>query len=883
MVITSNRPGQRKRAQVDLRYIDDVVLTTGNQAWTWVRLPDEPAGLPVADRIQTYVRENSAGLAKLATTSRDVIGHLRITHIPTDPEEWAKAQIDQSPNAVGPGLAQLVDHQVSRMHRIGHVDTRVHLGICLGSTSKENLWNTGPFKWFRKGTQAVERSADIAGEIVTVQELEALYGRANQVRSSLRASMKATPVDRDELTELILNATNPGMRPPRIKLPSRRFGPGLQEILFNDAVWPHARLIDYLDADDTPIMHAAYVCVAVTEDEYDVGFAEPWLYAGCQVGFPVDWSIRFKVRSPQATKGDLRKKAAHAKDMHQHMREAGKTPPLDLDESVALLEAFEHEVSKNKVPGLYAQYVARISDPDPDVLASKVATLRDAFHDHGVEMQWSTGDQMSYLLADIPGGPDRHRPYEQHSNLGLLFGGAPTWSHRVGDNRDPRRGKGRIGTSIGQTLTPVPQMVPFDPFNALLRDRAPGFMLTGSSGSGKTYLMQVIALNLALRGVSLTYIDPKGDVVDRVDRFRLPDLIYSLTGRRPHIIDTADSPDGILEPFRISDDPAESLHLALQVLEGLLGGDRSDSTEAALATAVNAESDDPDPTLSGVMQRLESAGEAGDPAAAALFQRLQMYRKMKYSRLLFGAKGRRAGQIGANGQVTFIVTRGLELPQENAGIKEMDVGQRLSSTILTLLARRATANLLTGDDDYPKALMVDESHVPMATRPGRKMIYSCIKMLRSKYGVVGLGSQELQDHVVAETGDEAILNNVTTYFGFRCQSASEAGRVLQVLDSRLDSTNDVLREMITGQETGECFMRDLDNRVEQITTDYYLDSLKLAFETNATRRAEITASQVAEALRREFDTTWTPRDPNHGVDALVVDSNDPAPLGGGGA
>ena len=50
-------------------------------------------------------------------------------------------------------------------------------------------------------------------------------------------------------------------------------------------------------------------------------------------------------------------------------------------------------------------------------------------------------------------------------------------------------------------------MVPFDPFNALLRDRAPGFMLTGSSGSGKTYLMQVIALNLAYLIVGVVLVE----------------------------------------------------------------------------------------------------------------------------------------------------------------------------------------------------------------------------------------------------------------------------------------------------------------------------------------------------------------------------------------
>lgn len=858
MALTSNKPGRRHRVQVDLTYVDDVVLTTSKEAWTWVRLPDQPAGVMLSDRIRDYIRSNSAVLAKLCGGKQEIQGHLRITHIPTDPQDWAQAQLDESPNAKGPALARLVQHQVNYMEDIGHVDRRVHLGICLGATNTETFFNTGPFALFGKGRKKVEEAAGLSGDIISPSNLAELHARAHTVRTTLR-SIGATPVSRQELTDLILNTTNPGMRPPRVTLPSRTWGPGVQEILFNDPVFPRNRMIDYLDIDDSVFTHAAYVAVAGTDDEYDAGVDMPWLYGGVGgVAFPVDWSIRFKVRSPQATAADLRKKTAHATDMHSHIREAGKTPPQALTDSVEQLAAFENEVGKHKVPGLYVQAVARVHDPDPAVLAGKVTALRHSFDDQDVELQWSTGDQMSYLLSEIPGGPDRHRPYEQHTNLSWLFGGGPTLTNQVGDARGTGSAQGRIGLVIAQTQTSVPTMVPFDPLNAVLRNAGGGFMASGSSGSGKTYLMQVIAAHLALRGVSLYYIDPKGDVVDGAGRrFRLPDLIEVLTGERPNIIDVNDSPDGILEPFRISEDRSECLQLALEVLEGLLGGSRSDSTEAALASAVNDEYDSLDPTLTGVLNRLRDSGEH-DPAAKALYERLRMYRQMQHSRLLFGIPGQKTLQLGGDGQVTFIVTRGLELPGQGVVRAEMDAAQRLSSTVLTLLTRRATRALLNGNDDYPKALMVDESHVPMATVAGRKMIQSCIKMLRSRNGVVGLGSQELGDNIFQETGDEAVLNNITTFFGFRCESPTEAGQVLKVLDHNQDSTNEALRDRIVNLATGECYMRDKDKRVALIKTDFYLKSLQLAFETNADKRSKITTAQVQDALQREFGVTWNP-------------------------
>jgi len=152
--------------------------------------------------------------------------------------------------------------------------------------------------------------------------------------------------------------------------------------------------------------------------------------------------------------------------------------------------------------------------------------------------------------------------------------------------------------------------------------------------------------------------------------------------------------------------------------------------------------------------------------------------------------------------------------------------------------------------------MVEEAHM-LSNTPGRTMINQCIKMLRAKNGVVGLASQELGDLVGGE-GDNRVMNNVSTYFGFKTNSDPEAGRVLATLNPQLDTEDRDLRQLITSQQTGECWMRDVDNRVEQIATDYYLRSAQLAFETNADTRATITLQDVQDALAEEFGVTWSP-------------------------
>ncbi len=855
--VKSNQPGNRPRLQVPITYVDDNVMLTARDAWTWSRLPDYSTGLPTPDSIRDYVLRNSAGLAKLVSGREDVRGHLRIFHLPTTPDQWADQVVERgSAHTQYSALRTMMDHQVEHAVKLGLVDRTVMLGINIGRINSETLWNTGPFRWFNKGLRAVEAAAGAEGEIVSLSDLENRHSRAAGVRTSLRGSMRAEGAKAQEVLDMILNSTNPGMRPPRVHLPARRFGPGLQEILFNDAIRVSNRMISYLDIDDEPIMYAAYVPVARTEPEYDIGESEPWMYTISAVGFPVDWSIRFRLRSSHAVAADLRSKTAHAQDMFDHMREAGKKPPLDLAESVALLEQFEHEVKASRTPGLYAQYVARVCDPDPKVLAEKVAALREQANDCQMEMQWSTGDQLAYALSEVPGGPDKHRPYEQHTNLAFLFGGGPTWTHRVGDQH--ARGKGHVGPSLATTLSADPTLVPFDPFVALRRDKAPGFMLTGSGGSGKSFAFAWMALLMALQGVTLIFIEPKGDIVDRTGRkFRLPALIEALTGRKSHIIDVMNGPAGMLEPFRLTTDLSEGIQLAVYVLTELLGSKRSEAATAAMSKAVSEEADGDDPTLTGVLQRLKDAA-AGNDAAAALYETLNLQRRMSYARLLFGTPGQQRGaqMIGQPGEAVFIVTHGLELSSDDISSDEMDATQRLSRLILTLITRRASNALLTIDEDYPKALMVEEAHM-LSNTPGRTMINQCIKMLRSKNGVVGLASQELGDLVGGE-GDNRVMNNVTTYFGFKTNSDPEAGRVLATLNPQLDTEDRELRQLITSQQTGECWMRDVDNRVEQIATDYYLRSAQLAFETNSDARATITLQDVQDALAEEFGVTWSP-------------------------
>ena len=125
-------------------------------------------------------------------------------------------------------------------------------------------------------------------------------------------------------------------------------------------------MIAFLDADDQPLTYAAHLCLARTEPEFAVGDSNRGSTPHSQVGFPGRLVHPVPATANRRRTGaDLFGQGCAGSRYALHIREAGKTPSLDLTEAVEQLAQFEHEVAKGKQPGLYAQYVARVCDPDP--------------------------------------------------------------------------------------------------------------------------------------------------------------------------------------------------------------------------------------------------------------------------------------------------------------------------------------------------------------------------------------------------------------------------------------------------------------------------------------------------------------------------------------
>ena len=131
------------------------------------------------------------------------------------------------------------------------------------------------------------------------------------------------------------------------------------------------------------------------------------------------------------------------------------------------------------------------------------------YRDAGIDVVNSTGDQFSLLCESLPGDRVRLNSYLQRQPLYTVAGGMPTATVDLGDRVAPDAGW--VGPYIGETLGRARSVVHFDPLVAAARNRPTAVAITGEPGGGKTTLALLLILQLALRGVTVAVIDPKGD------------------------------------------------------------------------------------------------------------------------------------------------------------------------------------------------------------------------------------------------------------------------------------------------------------------------------------------------------------------------------------
>src|SRR5699024_8626007 len=189
-------------------------------------------------------------------------------------------------------------------------------------------------------------------------------------------------------------------------------------------------------------------------------------------------------------------------------------------------------------------------------------------------------------------------------------------------------GGGWVGPYIGESLGRARSIVHFDPMVAAARNRPTAIAITGEPGGGKTTLALLMIYQLALRGVTVAAIDPKGDAESLVELLRH-------RGRKARRMSLGSAQPGLLDPCAFGDDLAAKKTMATETLRLLLPR-MSEERESAMIQAVAAVANQPRPSLAKVVDHLCAASGA---AARNLGAVLQSMAEMRLASLCFDQMG----------------------------------------------------------------------------------------------------------------------------------------------------------------------------------------------------------------------------------------------------
>jgi hypothetical protein len=797
-----------KRHNLSVRYFDDRILLTETHAWAYFRVPTISYEFMTGQQRETLATNVTVALAGIRMADAEV--HLRIAHRSYPAAQWATGLHATSDG--GPGWLPYLDEMYRQVWAKDFWTKEVYLGVRLGQRGVRAQLAGGVLSTVVGAYRAGEQALGIEDPAISGPEIAKWTEQAERVGRGLSASsLAARHATADDVAWLFRHALTGAIGdPPPTAVRKRRWGLGEIEALVEGEIHNGRTVLR--------IIHpAGESCVAFLSftrfpDVMYFPDGEPWLHYADSLPFPVEASLRMKLIPPAKASKDVSRRLAHARDMDAHIREAGADLPLALAEQIEAARLLEHGITKERLPFVYGWHRLAVTAPDRELCVRRAEAVTEHYRDIGIDVVNSTGDQFSLLCESLPGDKVRLTSYLQRQPLYTIAGGMPTATVDLGDR--PVDEAGWVGPYIGETIGRARSVVHFDPLVAAARNRPTAVAITGEPGGGKTTLALLMILQLALRGVTVAVIDPKGDAESLV-------RLLAHRGRRARVLPLGSAAAGLLDPFSFGDDLAERRTMAAETLRLLLPG-MSEERESAMIQAVGAVSAADRPSLGKVVEHLESGS---DPASRNLGAVLRSMSEMRLARLCFAPSG--GDRIDAEGWTTVFTLAGLTLPEAGLARDDYSYEQRLSVALLYLVSQFARRLLNGMDRRIPKAIVLDEAWAVTSTPQGAKLIPEVSRMGRSRNTALVLVSQNAGDLL-----NEQVTNCISAVFAFRSTERAEVADVLSLLG--VDPSDDhgaVLR----GLGNGECIFRDLDGRAGRIVVDLISDDLRRWLDTNPTR------------------------------------------------
>lgn len=575
--------------------------------------------------------------------------------------------------------------------------------------------------------------------------------------------------------------------------------------------------------------YQAYIVVADIPDLHFPG--NEWLYSLLtETRFPINVSIRFKVKEYKDAIGEVRKKQKDIADQDEHIRGSNNAVPLDVMESSEEAVVMEHDLKNRKFPLLYTTIIIGVNANDKEELNKRVESIRTHFDDIRTEVP--AGDQWMLFNEMMIGGEQYATDYILRLTPEALAGSMFGAIDRLGDEE---------GVYIGLTGV-LRKPVRIDLWKPALVNRAPNIAVCGSQGGGKSFTADLLACTAAKLGAKVLAIDPKGD------RTNWPADLRSFGNEVKVTTFTAKEKDkGKLDPFNIlktgmtkedyKERMLEAANLALDICMFLIAADRKDPRSRLLIQSVDRVVNSPKvtPAMNRIIDEFRTmAKEAendGDPIkkshCSEIADTLHSYKNMAYASLLFGDGDEDA--VNLESAINVLQIQNLTFPKEGT-LPEEYTYQEIIGYACLLAISGFIMRFIMGDRNILKVFEMDEATVMRSTPTGRNLVNKIQRMARAMFSPGIFISQNVDDF-----GDEKVRNNIGYKFAFKSTDEVEIRKVLDFYN--LEHTKENI-ETIKNLGNGVTLFQDLEGRTGVVAIDAVFEEYIKAFNTTPESKKE---------------------------------------------
>ena len=387
-----------------------------------------------------------------------------------------------------------------------------------------------------------------------------------------------------------------------------------------------------------------------------------------------------------------------------------------------------------------------------------------------------------------------------------------------------------VSTFIGEQLSGVPYPVFFDSHFPIINNKPPGILVTGSPGSGKTWLLLLLCSHASLMGKTNVIMDPKGDFIalkklERegiLENVKVWNLAPQADNKESMI---ADENNGVLDPITFFDNPDENVALAKSVITSLVGGTLTDIQSNYLVPVLKDVVACPNLSFNEVVSRL-SRNQKEEIRTLGI--QLNALSGLGLAKLLFtDRRKQKAQKVDLIHGTTVINLMGLSLPAPGSNPKTWTENEKLSMTIMALITNFVT-NAMTKDisKEVFKMVTIDEAWSVMASQTGRDLINK-VGLLGRSLNVSLLLATQSPKHIEKVEGVD-ISTTISVRFAFRNDSKED--NLITVNSMNLPS-GEGWEEIGLNLDTGQCLMHDVlkNTGVIQVSVPYEWQSM---FDTN---------------------------------------------------